>query len=303
MWNVPPAALPASVWDRARGCAVNYLRLTKPGSVALLLVTALGGMVVARPELPPWSLLALTMLGGALAAGGANTLNCYLDRDLDRLMPRTSRRPLPSGRIQPPRALAFGLLLCLLSVTVLAAGVNPLSALLAALGVFYYVVVYTLWLKRSTPWNIVIGGGAGVMPLLVGSAATTGQLSPWALWLGAVILLWTPPHFWSLALFRRREYALVAVPMLPVVRGEGETRRQILVYTLLLLLVTTLLVPAGFAGPAFLGTALLLGGWLVFQALVLLQLATPEAARQLYRYSILYLALLFGTLIIERLVQ
>lgn len=244
----------------------------------------------------------MTMLGGALAAGGANTLNCYLDRDLDRLMPRTSGRPLPAGRVQPSRALAFGLLLCILSVTVLAAGVNPLSALLAALGVFYYVVVYTLWLKRSTPWNIVIGGGAGAMPLLVGSAAATGQLSPLALWLGVVILLWTPPHFWSLALFRHREYALVEVPMLPVVRGEGETRQQILLYSLLLLLATLLLVPAQFAGPAFLVAALLLGSKFVFHAIVLLQRATLQAARQLYLYSILYLALLFGALIVERLI-
>ncbi len=281
---------------------MNYLRLAKPNSVALLLVTAIAGMVMARPELPSITLLALTIAGGALAAGGANSLNCYLDRDLDRLMPRTQRRPLPSGLIQPNRALAFGLLLCLLSVTVFAVGVNPLSAILAAAGVFYYVVVYTLWLKRATPMNIVIGGGAGVMPLLVGSAAATGRVCPWALWVGSIIFFWTPPHFWSLALVRRREYLQAALPMLPAVRGEGETRRQIAVYSLLLVLVTLLLTPAGFAGPIFLAAALLLGSWLIFRAILLLHRGTPEAARQLYRYSILYLAILFGTLILDRLI-
>ncbi len=280
---------------------MNYIRLTKPRSVALLLVTALAGMVMARPGYPPLTLLALTLLGGTLAAGGANTLNCYLDRDLDRLMPRTQGRPLPSGRIPPARALAFGLLLCLLSVTVFAVGVNPLSALLAAAGVFYYVIVYTLWLKRATPLNIVIGGGAGVMPLLVGSAAATGRISSWALWFGAIILLWTPPHFWSLALVRNKEYLQAAVPMLPAVRGEEETRREILACATLLFLLTLLLAPAGFASPLFLAVALLLAGWLLFLAMLLLHRGTPEAARQLYRYSILYLAVLFGSLILDRL--
>ncbi len=280
---------------------MNYLRLAKPRSVVLLLISALAGMVMARPQYPALNLLALTMLGGAMAAGGANTLNCYIDRDLDRLMPRTQRRPLPSGAIRPSRALAFGLLLCTLSVTVFAVGVNLLSALLAAAGVFYYVVVYTLWLKRATPMNIVIGGGAGVMPLLVGSAAATGHISTWALWFGTIILLWTPPHFWSLALVRQQEYRLAAVPMLPAVRGAEETRRQVLAYALFLFLVTLLLVPAGFASPIFQTAALLLAGWLLFRAILLLRRGTPEAARQLYRYSILYLALLFGSLILDRL--
>ncbi len=280
---------------------MNYLRLTKPRSVALLLITALAGMVMARPQYPALNLLALTMLGGAMAAGGANTLNCYIDRDLDSLMDRTRRRPLPSGAIRPSRALAFGLLLCVLSVTVFAVGVNLLSAFMAAAGVFYYVVIYTLWLKRATPMNIVVGGGAGVMPLLVGSAAATGHISGWALWFGTIILLWTPPHFWSLALVRQREYRVAEVPMLPAVRGADETRRQLLAYALLLFLATLLLVPAGFASPAFQATALLLAGWLLFRAILLLHRGTPEAALQLYRYSILYLALLFGSLILDRL--
>jgi protoheme IX farnesyltransferase len=279
---------------------VSYLRLTKPRSVALLLVTALAAMVMAGPRHLPPVLVALTLLGGALAAAGANTLNCYLDRDLDRLMPRTRQRPLPSGLVRPSRALGFGLMLCLLSVVIFAVGVNPLSALLAAAGVFYYVVVYTLWLKRATPMNVVIGGGAGVMPLLVGSAAVTGTISAWALWFGSIILLWTPPHFWSLALVRREEYREAGIPMLPAVRGEGETRRQILIYALLLLLVTLLPALAGLASPVFVVSAALLGGWLLVRAVLLLRQATPEAAGQLYRYSILYLAVLFCSLILER---
>ncbi len=279
---------------------MNYLRLTKPGSVALLLVTAFAGMVMARPGLPPLSQLALTLLGGAMAASGANVLNCYLDRDLDPLMPRTARRPLPAGQLQPSQALAFGLLLCTLSVAVLAVGVNALAALLAVAGILYYVVVYTLWLKRASVWNVVVGGGAGAVPLLVGWAAAAGQLSPWALWLGAVILLWTPPHFWALALVRSREYARAALPMLPVVRGEEETRRQILLYCVMLVLVTLFLAPMGFLGPASLGAALLLGGLLIFRAVQLLVQRTLRAARRLYLFSILYLAVLFCTMILER---
>lgn len=279
---------------------MEYIQLTKPRSVLLLLVAALAGMVVARPEMPPFVVVLLTLVAGALAAGGANSLNCYLDRDLDRRMGRTSKRPLPSGSLLPGRALLFGLALSVVSVAILGLGVNWLSATLAACGIFYYVVVYTLWLKRASCWNVVIGGAAGALPLLVGSAAAGGVISPLALWLGAVVLLWTPPHFWSLALIRRMEYASAGIPMLPVVKGQGVTHRQILSYSALLFMLTLLIVPAGFAGIGFLIASLALGSVLLFLAVRLLMVATDLAAWRLYRYSIAYLALLFIAMILDR---
>ncbi len=278
---------------------MDYVYLTKPRSILLLLVAALAGMVVARPEMPPFHLVLETLLAGALAAGGANALNCYLDRDLDQRMGRTSTRPLPAGKLLPGRALLFGLALSAASITIFALGVNWLSAALAACGIFYYVVVYTLWLKRASHWNVVIGGAAGALPLLVGSAAAGGRIAPLPLWLGAVVLLWTPPHFWSLALLRRREYAAAGVPMLPVVLGAGATHRQILAYSIALFLATLLLVPAGFAGIGFLVVALLLGAILLFLSVRLLVTATDLAAWRIYRYSIMYLALLFISMILD----
>ena len=279
---------------------MDYVLLTKPRSILLLLVAAFAGMVVARPEMPSLYLILATLLAGALAAGGANALNCYLDRDLDRRMGRTSARPLPSGKLVPARALLFGLALSAVSIIIFALGVNWLSAALAACGIFYYVVVYTLWLKRASHWNVVIGGAAGGLPLLVGSAAVSGRIAPLPLWLGAVVLLWTPPHFWSLALLRRREYALAGVPMLPVVLGEGATHRQILGYSVALFVATVLMVPAGFAGAGFLVAALLLGAVLLFLAVRLLVTASDLAAWRIYRYSIVYLALLFISMILDR---
>jgi len=279
---------------------VDYVRLTKPRSVGLLLLTALAGMVAVGQGFPSPTLVAATLLGGALAAGGANALNCYLDRDLDRMMRRTALRPLAAGRLDPRRAAAFGLLLCLLSFILLAATVNLLSALLAAAGAFYYVVIYTIWLKRESPWNVVIGGGAGVMPLLVGSAAVTGQLSSSALAMGAVILFWTPPHFWSLALLRQEEYAEAGIPVMPVVLGSLETRRQIVLYSLVLVALSIMLPLVGFAGAGFLAVAAVLGVLMLFLAVQLLRQDSARAAGRLYRYSILYLALLFSTLIIDR---
>lgn len=279
---------------------MDYVRLTKPRSVGLLLLTALAGMVAVGQGFPSLTLVAATLLGGALAAGGANALNCYLDRDLDRMMRRTALRPLAAGRLDPRRAAAFGLLLCLLSFILLAATVNLLSALLAAAGAFYYVVIYTIWLKRESPWNVVIGGGAGVMPLLVGSAAVTGQLSSSALAMGAVILFWTPPHFWSLALLRQEEYAEAGIPVMPVVLGSLETRRQIVLYSLVLVALSIMLPLVGFAGAGFLVVAAGLGVLMLFLAVQLLRQGSTRAAGRLYRYSILYLALLFTTLIIDR---
>ncbi|HEX2987930.1 MAG TPA: heme o synthase [Chloroflexota bacterium] len=279
---------------------MDYVRLTKPGSVGLLLLTALAGMTAVGSGLPSLSLVVATLAGGALAAGGSNALNCYLDRDLDRLMPRTANRPLPSGRLAPLKAAAFGILLCLLSFVLLAATVNLLAALLAMAGMIYYVVVYTLWLKRRSPWNVVVGGGAGGLPLLVGSAAATGEISPWALILGAVIFLWTPPHFWSLALLRRDEYGRAGLPMMPVVRGSLETRRQILLYSMFLVGLSLLVPVMGFTGSGPLFVAAILGTVMLMLALRLLRHESPRAARQLYRYSVLYLALLLSTLILDR---
>lgn len=279
---------------------MDYVQLAKPRSILLLLITATTGMVVASPGLPAAVPLLCTLLAGALAAGGANALNCYLDRDLDRSMTRTARRPLATGTVRPAGALMFGLASCLVSIALFSVVVNWLSAALAAFGAFYYVVVYTLWLKRRTEWNVVIGGAAGSVPLLVGSAAGSGAVAPQAIWLGIVVLLWTPPHFWSLALIRRKEYARAGVPMLPVTRGEESTRRQILLYSAILLALTVALVPAGFAGAGFLVVALILGSVMLFMSARLFWSASDDAARQLYAYSIAYLAMLFVTMIIDR---
>ena len=279
---------------------MDYVQLTKPRSVLLLLITAVTGMVVASPALPSALPLLITLLAGSMAAGGANVLNCYLDRDLDRRMARTSSRPLALGRVRPVPVLVFGLALCAGAVALFAVGANWLSALLAAIGAFYYVVVYTLWLKRASHWNVVIGGVAGSIPLLVGSAAQSGEVVPMAVWLGVVVLLWTPPHFWSLALLRRGEYAAAGVPMLPVVKGAEETRRQIFAYSVVLLLATLLLVPAGLAGPLFLIVSVALGTVMVFMAARLLVSDSDGAAWRLYRYSIVYLALLFTSMILDR---
>jgi heme o synthase len=280
---------------------VHYIQLAKPRSVLLLLMTALAGMIMAQPELPPPHLLAMTLLGGALAAAGANALNCYLDRDIDILMSRTAGRPLPTGDLLPERALAAGLLMCFLAVAILASTVNWISALLALTGILYYVLIYTMWLKRASRWNVAIGGGAGALPILVGWSAVTGQLAIWPLWLGAIVVCWTMPHFWALALLRRHEYAMASIPMLPVVAGEGATRHQIVYASLAVVALTLLLVPAGFAGIAFLLAALVLGAILVFMALRLLYSATDEAAWQLYRYSIFYLTLIFAIMIVDRI--
>lgn len=281
---------------------MSYIRLTKPRSVLLLLICAFAGMVMAGRELP-LAVVVWTVIGGAFAAGGANVLNSYLDRDLDRLMARTASRPLPSGVLGAREAMVFGLLLCIAAMAVLVLGVNWLAAALSAFGVFYYVVIYTLWLKRASWWNVVIGGGAGAMPLLVGWSAATGQLSPWALWLGALVVLWTPAHFWSLALVRRREYAFAGVPMLPVVRGEEDTRRQILVWAVMLLGATVVLTPVGITGTPYLAVALPLGAWLLFLSVRLVRLASEKAALELYRYSIVYLAMLFAAMILDRVIE
>jgi protoheme IX farnesyltransferase len=271
-----PVRAPARAWV---GKAADYLTLTKPKVQSLLLLTTVTTMYVAGdPGLP---LVALTCLGGALSAGGASAINHYFDRDIDARMARTANRPVPAGRIAPRAALAFGLLLAAASFAELGLFVNVLAACLALSGFLGYVVVYTLWLKRSTPQNIVIGGAAGAVPPLVGWAAVTGTVEPLAVYLFAIVFFWTPPHFWALSLLMKDDYAKVGVPMLPVVRGERETRRQILLYTALLYAVTQLPFCAGGFGAVYLGASMVLGLAFVAGAALLWRRADRRRALRL----------------------
>ena len=280
----------------------DYVALTKPRIIVLLLVTTLPAMIIAHDGMPsPWLVL-LTLVGGALAAGGANAINCYLDRDIDGMMARTRERPLPAGSVEPEEALLFGISLGVIAFAVLVAGVNLPSAVLAMTALAFYVFVYTIWLKRSSPQNIVIGGAAGAMPPLVGWAAVTGSLDWPALALFAIIFLWTPPHFWALALRYRSDYARAGVPMLPVVRGEEETNRQILLYSVPLVAASLMLVPLAGMGPLYLAAAVALGGGFIALAFRLWRHPRPQASRALFLYSLLYLALLFAAMGVDRLV-
>jgi protoheme IX farnesyltransferase len=282
---------------RARQVLADYLTLTKPRVQSLLLLTTVCAMEVAgRPSV---GTVLLTCLGGCLSAGGAGAVNHYWDRDLDARMTRTANRPVPAGRISPGAALRFGLVLAVLSVVELSLAVNPLAAALALSGFLGYVGIYTMWLKRSTPQNIVIGGAAGAVPPLVGWAAVTGGLDGTALYLFAIVFFWTPPHFWALSLLMKDEYAKVGVPMLPVVRGEGETRRQILLYTVLLYAVSQLPFCAGGFGVPYLVGSLALGAAFIGGAVVLYRRADRRSALRLYLFSLAYLALLFGSMVLD----
>jgi protoheme IX farnesyltransferase len=281
-----------------------YLALTKPRIIELLLVTTIPTMVLAQRGIPsPW-LMAAVVVGGTLAAGGANAINQFVDRDIDDLMRRTRNRPLPRHEVEPGAALAFGIGLSIASFVWLAATVNALSALLAASAVGFYVFVYTLWLKRSSPQNIVIGGAAGCVPVLVAWAAVTGTLGVPALVLFAIVFYWTPPHFWALALRYKGDYASAHVPMMPVVRGEAETARQITLYSLLMVAVSLLLFPAAGMGLIYLGAAVALGAAFVWYALrVQRHLTDGRAAIRLFRYSISYLTLLFVAIAADSLIR
>ncbi|GIV95841.1 MAG: hypothetical protein KatS3mg057_0498 [Herpetosiphonaceae bacterium] len=285
---------------QARATWRDYVTLTKPRVISLLLLTTLGAMLIAGDHIPPLSTIVLTLIGGYLAAGGAGALNCYFDRDIDGVMSRTSRRPLPAHRIEPGQALIFGLVLSGLSFVILWLGANLLAAALAMLGIVYYVGLYTNWLKRTSTQNIVIGGGAGAIPPLVGWAAATGTLSPAAFLLFAIIFYWTPPHFWALALVRRQDYARAGVPMLPVVYGEHLTRVQIVLYSVLMLILTLLLSITGFMGAIYTAAALALGGLFLYYALRLLRSPSIPTTWRLYKYSLLYLALLFVAMVVDR---
>ncbi len=277
----------------------DLLTLTKPVVVALLLVTTFAGMVVAARGLPQPRLLFWTLLAGYLAAGGSSALNQYIDRDLDRNMQRTARRPLAAQRLTPAEGLAFGLALSLLSFYLMAAFVNLTAALLTLAGIFYYVGLYSLWLKKATVQNIVIGGGAGAIPPLVGWSAVTGGLDWTAAFLFAIIFLWTPPHFWALAIVRRKDYARAGVPMLPVVQGERAARRQILIYTVELVALTLLMPLVGLAGGLFLVAAALLGAWLLWTAWQVWTREGNKIAWKMYRYTSMYLLFLFAALMAD----
>ncbi len=275
----------------------DYLTLTKPKVQSLLLFITVTTMYVAGD--PTIGLVLLTCLGGALSAGGAGAINHAIDRDIDRKMARTADRPVASGRVSPTAATIFGVLLGCASVALLGLAVNPLAAALSLSGLLGYVCVYTLWLKRATPQNIVIGGAAGAVPPLVAWAAVTGELSGTALYLFAIVFFWTPPHFWALSLLMKDDYAKAGVPMLPVVRGEAETRRQILLYTVLLYAVTQLPFCAGAFGVGYLIASMTLGAIFIYCAARLLHSADRRWALRTYLYSLSYLALLFGAMAVD----
>ncbi|MDQ3982650.1 MAG: heme o synthase [Actinomycetota bacterium] len=289
---------PATLRERAAA----YFALTKPRIIELLLVTTVPSMVVAADGWPPWLLVLNTLIGGALSAGGANAINCYLDRDIDRVMPRTKRRPLPMHQVEPGAALAFGITLGVVAFAYLWATVNLLAASLATAALLFYVFVYTIGMKRSTPQNIVIGGAAGAFPALVGWSAVTGTVELPALALFGIIFYWTPPHFWALAMRYEKDYAAAGVPMMPVVYGREETAKHVLLYSFLLLAMSLVFFSVAKMGAIYLGAALILNAVFVYGAIRLYRNTAPTVAWWLFRFSIYYLALLFGAMAADRLV-
>ncbi len=297
---VGQSAGPAVVIPRPTLLA-DLVALTKPRVISLLLLTTVAPMYATSRGAPPFGLVLVVLVAGYLMAGGANAINMWFDRDIDDKMSRTRLRPIPAGRLAPPVALAFGLGLGAVSFGLFWELVNPLSAWLALGGLLFYVFVYTVWLKRSSPQNIVIGGAAGAFPPLVGWAAATGTLDLAALYLFAIVFYWTPPHFWALALIKRGEYAKAGVPMLPVVRGEQRTKVEMLIYSLMLLPLTLMPVLFGAFGWVYAVAAASLGAPMVWYCVRLLREegVTPTAWR-LYRYSLCYLALLFLAMAVDR---
>jgi protoheme IX farnesyltransferase len=284
---------------RVPGVAERYLLLTKPGIIALLLVTTLGGML-ATGQLPGWGLAIATLVAGGLCAASATTLNSWLDWDIDQLMARTQRRPLPRGLVSRPAALLFGLGLGALSMVVFLVWVNPLSALLGLVALAYYVVIYSRVLKKTTYHNVVIGGAAGAFPPLIGWTAVTNSIDPGAVFLFLIVFFWTPPHAWALTLLMKDDYRKAGVPMMPVVLGEHETYRQISLYTVSLVAITIIPATLGLFGSVYLVAALLLGGIHLGYALLLQVRPTGKRELGLYRYSSLYLALLMLALVADR---
>ncbi|HVL92363.1 MAG TPA: heme o synthase [Acidimicrobiales bacterium] len=287
---------------RQRSRLACYVALTKPRIIELLLVTTVPTMVVAQGGLPPLGLMVATVVGGTLAAAGANAVNMYVDRDIDTLMHRTRGRPLVTGEIEPSRALAFALALEVVAFVELWALVNLLSAVLALSATAFYVFVYTLWLKRTSTNNIVIGGAAGAVPVLVGWAAVTGSLGLAPLVLFAIIFVWTPPHFWALAIRYRDDYAAAEVPMLPAVSSLATVARRILAYTVALWACSLLFAEVAGMGLVYWGSAIVLGAVFVLHAVRLGGDATPERAMKLFGWSITYITLLFGAMALDQFV-
>jgi heme o synthase len=288
---------------RAASTVRAYVLLTKPRVIELLLVTTLPAMVLAAGKLPSFALMGAVLVGGALAAGGANTINCWIERDRDRLMHRTRHRPLPTGRIAPGRALAFGLVLETTAFVWLWATVNLLAAALAVSAMLFYVFVYTIWLKPRSPQNIVIGGAAGAVPVLVGWAAVTGSLAAPAWVLFAIVFFWTPPHFWALALRYQDDYEAAGIPMLPVVSGVTNAVRQIIVYSVIVVATTLLLFAFEEMGIVYFVAAVGLGVAFMWQAVGLGRDANPRRAMRLFAFSNTYLALLFAAIAVDTLIR
>lgn len=296
----PTAAVPAvAVPGRSRLAA--YVALTKPRIIELLLVTTVPAMIVAARGMPATWLILATLVGGTLAAGGANATNMVIDRDIDKLMHRTRKRPLVTGEITPRNALIFAVGLEIAAAAWLAVVVNPLSAVLALSATLFYVFVYTMWLKRTSTQNIVIGGAAGAVPVLVGWAAVTNQLAVAPFVMFAIIFVWTPPHFWALAIRYKADYAAAEVPMLPVVATFDETAKRIVAYTVVLWATSLVFWPAGSMGWIYLAAALVLGGLFTWKAVALARSHRPDLAMKLFRYSITYITLLFGAMAVDQL--
>jgi protoheme IX farnesyltransferase len=296
---------PAERWTRRTGTtALAYFHLTKPRVIELLLVTTLPAMILAAGKMPPLALIVKVLVGGALAAGGANTINCWIERDRDHLMRRTAHRPLPHGDVSPEGALLFGLLLEALAFALLWSTVNLLSAALAVGAMLFYVFVYTIWLKPRTPQNIVIGGAAGAVPVLVGWAAVTGEVAAPAWILFAIVFLWTPPHFWALSLRYFDDYKAAGIPMLPVAKGIPAAVRQIVIYSFVVVATTfTLPLVTDEVGAIYLVTAAALGILFIGQAIRLARDTTPAQAIRLFTYSNTYLALLFAAVAVDTLLR
>jgi protoheme IX farnesyltransferase len=292
----------AAVTGGWRGTLIDYYELTKPRIAYLLLITTFAAMMMAAHGMPPLGLTLATLFGGALAAGSAGAFNCVIDRDIDRLMTRTMSRPVPMGRISPAAGSAFALLLACVSFAVLYRLVNPLAAWLSLAGNGYYVLVYTLWLKRTTTLNIVIGGAAGAVPPLVGWAAVAHNIGGPALGLFALIFLWTPPHFWALALMANTDYHKAKVPMLPNVRGAQRTKVEIFVYSVILVAVSLALTPLHVMGLWYFIPAAILGGIFLWDAWRMFKGPTKPLARVLFKYSLLYLALMCVAMVADRVI-
>jgi protoheme IX farnesyltransferase len=282
-----------------RSFAKDLVALTKPRIISLLLVTTIAPMYVAGS--PDWTLVLAVFIGGYLMAGGANAVNMYMDRDIDDRMARTRLRPIPSGRMQAEAVLAFGILCATTATFLLARAANVLTAVLALGGFYTYVFIYTRWLKRSSPQNIVIGGAAGAFPPLVGWAAVTGRVDLMSIYLFLIIFYWTPPHFWALALNKQTDYSRAGVPMAPLVWGERETMRNMLWYTIILVPITLLPTAFGALGIPYFVMAAALDGWLLLGVVRVMRAAEfPKPAWALYKFSLLYLALLFAAMVVDR---